>query len=349
LGFTAPPVIMAYRGYGTTSQVYVRGHVLNDRVLYEAQLNDRRRKNLKAMLSRYMSRGIPLVRVGISFAGQYQELQTDQDGYFETVFEFETPLQQTGWQPVLYKVLDQLIEGQEELIQSGEIYVLEAEHAYGVISDIDDTILISHSGSVFRKLELLLWKNAKTRLPFTGVTSFYQALQNGTETEHRNPIFYVSSSEWNLYDFLEDFFRVRELPKGPFLLKDLKSGLFELFKSGGGKHHHKLEKIKHLLTVFPDLKFILIGDSSQKDAAIYTEVAQQFPNRILALYIRSVSDREKVEIVLKLANDLKTKVQHLDLLLINDTAAAAKHAYEHGFIDKQEYEKVKQEVEELEG
>lgn len=342
LGFTSPPVILAYRGYGTPLRVYVRGHVLNDRVLYEAQVNDRRIRNLRAMLSRYLSVGVPGVRVGIRFAGQQQEVRTDAWGYFEAVFEFAQPLQQRGWQPVQYKVLDQLPENAQELVQEGEVYVLESEAAYGVISDVDDTILISHSGATLKKLGLILWKNSKTRLPFEGVAAFYQALQNGTQPKHPNPIFYVSSSEWNLYDFLVDFCNIQGIPKGPFLLKDLKTGLWELFKSGGGKHHHKQEKILHLFSLFTDLKFILIGDSSQRDAAIYTEVARQFPNRVLAIYIRSVSHERKLKVVLNFANELKQ--QHIEMLLINDTAAAAQHALERGFMDATAYRKAMAEV-----
>lgn len=336
---------MAYRGYGTASRVYVRGHVLDDRVLYEAQRTDHGRKNLKAMLSRYLSKGVPDVRVGIRFLHHYHEIKTNTGGYFEHIFELKAPLQQTGWLPIEYQVLDHLIENQIPLIQTGEVYILEPQPAFGVISDVDDTILISHSGATLKKLRLILWKNAKTRLPFKGVASFYSALHHGAEEGQRNPIFYVSSSEWNLYDFLEDFCRVQEIPKGPFLLKDLKAGLLELLKSGGGKHNHKLEKILHLFSLFPDLPFILIGDSSQKDAVIYTEVARQFPDRILAIYIRSVSERNKLEIVLNLVNELKQ--QRLEMLLVNDTAIAARHAFQAGFIDETEYQKVKTEVESL--
>ncbi|MFN7119977.1 MAG: App1 family protein [Saprospiraceae bacterium] len=342
LKLESPPVITAYRGYGTSQRVITRGHVLDDRVLYEAQLQDTRRKNLWAMISRYLSRGLPQVRVGIRFSGHYQEVVTNEKGYFEAIFHFESPLLLNGWVPIEYQVLDKLVETQEPLVQTGEIYILEEQRTFGIISDVDDTILISHATNIFRKFWLVVFKNSKTRLPFTGVASFYWALHQGRNKAYRNPIFYVSSSEWNLYDFLEDFCRVRNIPKGPFLLKSLKTGLLELFKSGGGSHLHKKDKIEHLLDVFPDVKFILIGDSGQHDAVIYTEIAEKYPNRILALYIRKVSERRNLKIILHFTKQLKTK--HLDLLLVNDTAEAARHAHEKGFIDAEEYERVKAEV-----
>src|SRR5690606_25786914 len=110
------------------------------------------------------------------------------------------------------------------------------ESQLGIISDIDDTILISHSTSLIKKLRLMLLKNASTRLPFEGVAAFYRALHRGINSNCLNPLFYVSSSEWNLYDLLIDFCNHQHIPKGTFMLHDLKVGILKLFKSGRGKH-----------------------------------------------------------------------------------------------------------------
>ncbi|MDX1667271.1 MAG: phosphatase domain-containing protein, partial [Saprospiraceae bacterium] len=298
LNLLTPPVVMAYRAYGTRSEVHIRGHVLDDRMLYEAQRHDRRRKNLKAMLSRYMSSSIPHVRVQVNFCGRRYILKTDEHGHFHKKLTFDPPLQETGWIPIHYRVVDDIEPEQPNPEKTGEVYVWNNNSDFGVVSDVDDTILISHATEDLKKLRLILTKNAKTRLPFTGVASFYHALRTGRGENSENPIFYVSSSEWNLYDFLVDFCQARSIPKGPFLLQNLKRNLWELLWSGGGSHHHKAEKIKHLLDVFPDLKFILIGDSGQRDPELYTDVAEAYPGRILAIYIRDVAGRkgrEKVE------------------------------------------------------
>ncbi|ULT45467.1 hypothetical protein KRR40_20705 [Niabella defluvii] len=51
----------------------------------------------------------------------------------------------------------------------------------------------------------MLTRNAHSRKPFDGVVAHYRALQLAQTTSDRpNPFFYVSSSEWNLYDFIKN-------------------------------------------------------------------------------------------------------------------------------------------------
>ena len=250
-------------------------------------------------------------------------------------FTFDEPLTVSGWHKVKYKVLDKIVDEQEELEVEGEVYIHQnGEAKYGIISDVDDTILISHATKVLSKLRLILTKNSKTRLPFTGVAAFYNALHRGPDKAVRNPVFYVSSSEWNLYDFLEDFCEVRNIPKGPFLLQDLKTSVWKLLKSGGGNHYHKLEKIKHLMSTFDDMSFILIGDSGQHDSLLYAEISREFPERVKAIYIRDVSKSKKDEKVNNIAREL---LEHnVEMLLVTDTEEAARHAYDNGLITRAE-------------
>merc|ERR1711916_379608 len=76
-----------------------------------------------------------------------------------------------------------------------------------VVTDIDDTILISHSTSLLKKLYLLLTKNHQRRKAFEGIEGLYHGL-----IDKSSLLFYVSSSEWNLYDFLDDFMSFNGLP-----------------------------------------------------------------------------------------------------------------------------------------
>lgn len=342
-GLAGQPVIMAYRGYGNTRQVFLKGHVLDDRILYESRQEDRKRKNFVAMLSRYMSKAIPHKQIKIHFAGREYITHSDRAGYFDAVLSFDEPLAGHGWQPVRYELLDQLDSGERIPVTEGEVYLQEPESEFGVISDVDDTILVSHASKTLRKLRLVLTKNAKTRLPFTGVATFYQALLSGRDTDCCNPIFYVSSSEWNLYDFLVDFCERRSIPKGPFLLQKHKQNLWEILQSGGGSHNHKVDKIRHILEAYPKLNFILVGDSGQRDGQLYAEIVREFPDRILAIYIRDVTAAGKKEQQLgELARELGKL--GVDMMLVGDTAAAARHAYAQGFISERAYREVQQEV-----
>jgi phosphatidate phosphatase APP1 len=239
----------------------------------------------------------------------------------------EKELSESGWLPITYKIISEEEDTQE--VKMSQVLIVNSEANYGVISDIDDTVLISHATQTLRKLRLILTKNAKTRLPFPGVRTFYDALAGDRK---RNPIFYVSSSEWNLYDFLVDFFDERALPKGPFLLQNFKSGLKELVTSGGGSHQHKQEKIQRLMELFPALSFVLIGDSGQRDPEIYAEAVTKYPGRVKAIYIRAIGQKKKLD------QDLvrQTHAKNVEMVLVKNTTEAYEHALSQGFIAPQE-------------
>ncbi|RYF47482.1 MAG: DUF2183 domain-containing protein, partial [Comamonadaceae bacterium] len=171
---------------------------------------------------------------------------------------------------------------------------------YGFISDVDDTFLISHSSNMRKRLFVLFTQNARSRQPFEGVVRHYQLLAQGNTTaDAPNPFFYVSSSEWNLYDYLLEFTRVQELPRGVFLLNVLKQ-LNQLLKTGQNNHQGKFARIVRVIEGFPKQRFVLLGDSSQHDPYIYESLVRHFPGRIHAVYIRDVyqKNHDKVRTVL---------------------------------------------------
>ena len=198
------------------------------------------------------------------------------------------------------------------------------EARFGIISDIDDTVVRSHATSVLKMAWIVVVNNAHARLPFEGVPAFYEALRRGADGEVFNPIFYVSSSPWNIYDVLEDFLNVHGVPEGPIFLKDWSPTVL-------GKHHsHKLGIIRNLLATYPDLPFVLIGDSGEHDPEIYHQVVREHPGRIRAVYIRDVtSDARDAEV-----HSIAAKVRRLgsEMVLVPDTAAAAEHAAEAGLV-----------------
>nr|WP_246351064.1 App1 family protein [Deinobacterium chartae] len=180
-------------------------------------------------------------------------------------------------------------------------------------------------------LRLVLLHNAYTRLPFEGVASFYAALERGTG-EAPNPIFYVSSSPWNLYDLLEDFLEHQGIPAGPLLLKDW--SLWNLKAHTG----HKLGYIRRLLEAYPRLPFVLIGDSGERDPEIYLEAVRKHPGRFRAVYIRDVVGGVRAEVVRKIAAEVEA--MGVPMLLVSDTVEAARHAESLGLILPQQVEQV---------
>ena len=193
---------------------------------------------------------------------------------------------------------------------------------FGVISDIDDTIVQTNATSLLRMARSII-NNAAARLPFEGVADLYRALHSG-----RNPIFYVSSSPWNLYEVLHDYMNITGIPHGPMFLQDW--GIDEDTLILASHTEHKLAQIATLVEYYPDLKFVLIGDSGQHDPEIYLRVIQMNPGRILAAFIRDVTPDLRDRAVTKILE--QSNAAGVEMLYVRDSAEAMTHARRLGLI-----------------
>jgi phosphatidate phosphatase APP1 len=132
-----------------------------------------------------------------------------------------------------------------------------------------------------------------------------------------------------LYDVLVEFFDLNDIPAGPLLLRDWGVNAKELLPTSHGSH--KRDAIQQILDTYPELLFLLIGDSGQEDPEIYADIVRRNPGRVQAIYIRDVShDASRDNQVQKLAGLLAAEGHSLQL--VADTVTAARHAAAQGFI-----------------
>ena len=326
-----PLVIHAYRGYGTSSRVRVRGRVLEDEGIPPAGERDSAWRNVLSAMRRFESDEVPGARVSVRLAGATQELVTDAEGYFDTwIAPREALAGDKLWHEVALELLAPRDPARPSPAAIGRVLVPPATAKLGVISDLDDTVVQTGATDARALLRSVFLANARTRLPFAGVATLYRALQDGTGGGENNPIFYVSSSPWNLYDVLGEFLAIREIPEGPIMLRDWGLSEGELLPTSHGSH--KLEAIKSIIELYPTLPFVLIGDSGQEDPEIYREVVARYPSRILAIYIRNVtSNVGRAERIRALAREVSEA--RSELLLAADTGEVAAHAVDRGWID----------------
>lgn len=318
-------MVLPYLTYGTRERVLVKGRVLEDKGVRPARASDTIWSNLKNAYKRFDSDEVPDAEVRVRLADVDTVLTTDREGFFEAWLEPGEPLPAHGYlRDVHFELVSPHPKKQERTEFQGSVVVPPEDARFGVISDVDDTVLITEATSTLSLLRKILFGNARTRLPFEGVAGFYQALHQGA-----NPIFYVSSSPWNLYDLLDDFLELNDIPKGPLMLRDWGVSPTELLPTKHGDHKH--EAIEEILNTYPDLPFILIGDSGQEDPEIYREVVHQHPGQIAAIYIRAVTEAdERRDSILALAQEVER--QGVPLVLVSDTLEAARHAADHGWI-----------------
>ena len=280
-----------YRGYVNEEELVVFGHVFKSWAPDKYRMDRKGIRHAVSVIHMFRIKPLENVAVTLKFKNIEVTTKTLADGYFRFTLPFTEKLE-SGWHSyqVSCNVYDYGIVESSELLKPFQSKV-------GVISDIDDTFLVSHSGNFFKKLYILLFKNINKRKVFEDVVPHYQALSRaGQENETAsNSFFYVSSSEWNLYEFIDSFTRLHKLPKAVIKLKKIKTGISDFLFTGRGSHDHKFEKIKDIIMFYPNLEYVLLGDDSQKDPYLYERIVKIFPQNIKAIYIRQTSRRKKAK------------------------------------------------------
>ena len=324
LGLLDPFEILPYRGYGTPYELFLKGRVLEETGITRSGQYDTVWHNLRNMSRRFASDEVAGARVRASFRGIEVETAADEEGFFDVRLELPEPLAgPTRWHPVELELLSPASPEGGPVHSTGQVLVPGGARV-GIISDIDDTVVHSSANSVLKMAWIVLRNNAHTRLTFEGVAAFYGALQRGADGQAYNPIFYVSSSPWNIYDVLEDFLNVHGVPAGPLFLKDWSPSVL-------GRHRtYKLGMIRALLRTYSQLPFVLIGDSGEEDPEIYHQAVREHPGRIRAIYIRDVTTAGREAEVRTIAEEVRSL--GTEMIVARDTAAAAEHAASQGLI-----------------
>jgi phosphatidate phosphatase APP1 len=309
--------LQLYRGYVNNEELVVFGHVFKSWAPDKYRIDRKGIKHAFSIFHMFTISPIANKEVTLFFGDIEVSTKTLDDGYFRFTLPYSKPLE-PGWHT--YSVSCNF--NGFGIVEKGEL-LKPYESQYGIISDIDDTFLISHSSNIFKKLYVMLSKNLHKRKVFNDVVSHYQALSEAGQDSKAasNSFFFVSSSEWNLYRFIDEFAKLHELPKAVIKLKKIKTGLLDFFRSGGGSHDHKFEKIKDIISFYPKLQYVLLGDDSQKDPYLYERVCKIFPKNVKAIYIRQTRKKKKEAVVKVLQNieSLNVSVYYYD---DSDTALA---------------------------
>ena len=259
--------------------VILQGRVMAARSLRRPRVDDSAWVNLARMLRHWLTEEEPFAEVEARCAGVAKTTEADEEGYFEILFDHPKAIDA--------KDLEMRLPGaNSEIWRTTPILRHPPDFKFLIISDVDDTILETNAASILKSVKTTLFGNVLTREVFPGTADLMENLTAGG-----NPVFYVTSSPWNLRGFLRSVFERYDLPKGGFFMTDWGLDKEKWFTKS--HRHHKLEAIQRILFWHPDRKIILLGDSSQKDPDIYAEVAELYPDRVRMILIRNVSHRKR--------------------------------------------------------
>jgi phosphatidate phosphatase APP1 len=320
--------IEPYLGHGTTSKLVVSGRVLEDKGAIRSSRLDSKWRNLRNTFRRFSTDEVAGARVVARHFGAEAHGITDAEGYFRIEIAPGTLDPMAIWHTV-HLDLERVDIAEPAAAAVGEVLVPPASARFGVISDLDDTVVATNVTSTWKMLATVLLTNAHARMPFHGIAAFYRALYDGAAGGERNPIFYVSNGPWNFFGLLVEFLKVNSIPLGPIFLRDF--GPHVLFAGDKAHGGHKLVTIEQILNAYPDLPFVLIGDSGERDPEIYAEVVARHAARVRAVYIRSVDQRsERLAAIAALAE--RVQATTTQFVLAPDSTFAAAHAAGEGLI-----------------
>lgn len=289
VGGFSPLVLVTYRGHGGHGTIRLIGRLVEDKDVKGPDVDAGLLDTVVSAVRRFESDEIPEARIVARHGDTAAEGTTDHEGFFRLTLEVDQELE-PGWVEVEVELLESMA-GEDGVKATAQALVPADDAEFGVISDIDDTVMSTHATELTTQLLLTLSRSAGARSPMPGATPLYRTLERGRAGHGPNPFFYISNSGWGLYDLIEQFLEEHGLPLGPIYLQDI--AILEPKSPRVGNDEHKPSAIRQLLDDFPDLDFVLIGDSGQDDPETYRDIVKEHPDRIRAVLIRAVTPRER--------------------------------------------------------
>ncbi len=216
--------------------------------------------------------------IEVLVGGKAHVVTTDRGGYLDVVLDSDL---EPGWHNIELRTQD----GARAV---APVHVVHPSARLGLISDIDDTVVVTRLPRVFVAAWNVLMRHEHAREAVPGMASLYRRLLAGDATI---PVVYLSTGAWNAAPAIGRFLRRHGYPAGPMLLTDWGPTNTGWFRSGRA---HKVAQLKRLMAEFPEVRWVLVGDDGQHDPEIYAAAAQARPERVRAVLIRQLTFAEHV-------------------------------------------------------
>lgn len=226
-----------------------------------------RRDRMRGLLSRPAASATVVVSVGSSS----RSVNLDESGAFG--IEFPVPAG-TGTIPI--SVTD---PNGNVLLRRIE-QPLPASASLLVVSDVDDTVLVSDVPAKRKLLYNSLLRTLKGRQAVPGTQEIYGKIYS---TAGANAFFvYLSASPAAMERFIGGFLADRRFPPGLLITGDGVS--YTQQKT----FDHKTRWLRRLATLFPGAPMLLIGDAGEQDPEIYSGFAAERTARIAGIVLRRI-------------------------------------------------------------
>jgi len=275
------PQVLAYQGYGSTSWVRVMARVVlttqpapGSPAARAAKAGNQNVRGWRA----FTSVPLPFTQVEIEVGGVIHHVQADRGGLVDTDVEVQLP---PGWHTAVLRA-----PGTADV--EARIFVIAPETKFGIVSDIDDTVMVTALPRPFLALWNTFVLSERARMATPGMA----VLMDRLVIEHPDaPVIYLSTGPWNAAPTLARFLSRNMYPPGTLLLTDWGLTQDRWFRSGA---EHKRRNLDRLAEEFPDMRWLLIGDNGQHDEQIYSGFSRDNAEKVAAIAIRQLSVSESV-------------------------------------------------------
>ena len=275
--------IVLYPAYATHGGAGVlEGRVIAREAIRAPTAEDRKWANLRRNLGFLVNQERENAPVIVRLADRQWDTTTDKEGYFRVELR-----DLAGLTPGWHRIGGQVDQSSTE---TGLLVVPEA-NTLGLISDLDDTILVTEVNSARRMLANSLLRNPLQRQAVPGTAKLYRQLASRNADPAAAPIFYLSASPRQLHFSLETFLGHNGFPPGVLITKRVTND--ETSEPLRDQIAYKKSRIEEILARVPHARFTLIGDDGERDPEIYHEIRALHPDRVDAIWIRRVDPEPK--------------------------------------------------------
>jgi phosphatidate phosphatase APP1 len=267
--------VIPYTGYGSTSWVRVLARVLLVKPdVSQAAAPAQRVRGWRSFTS------IPVVaaEVTITVGDETHVVTADRGGVVDARISVAL---EPGWQQITLQA-----EDSRPVVEN--VFVVGPDVRFGVVSDIDDTVMVTALPRPFVAAWNTFVLDEHARTPVPGMAVFLERL---VHDHSGSPVIYLSTGAWNVAPTLSRFLTRHLYPAGALLLTDWGPTHDRFFRSGRA---HKAVNLRRLAEEFPQIKWLLVGDDGQHDEELYGEFSTEFPQNVAAVAIRQLSPGEAV-------------------------------------------------------
>lgn len=326
--------LQLYPAYGNEQSVTISGRVVEAERISRAGAGDSWLTNLRRNLKLLSAEGKEDALVDVCFNGEKVTVKANDDGMFTATLKLSKPVT-PGYQFAQVS-LSAFEMGKYSARPALGLVSIQATHdtSFGIITDIDDTIQKSDVTSKLKAIQTLLFRNATTQQVIPGTPELYQALDRSSDGRIDGDVTYISGSPIQINGRIEDFLDQHHFPAGAFELKKMGFDKSEGESSPFEVYNYKLERIRRQFETYPDKKFYLFGDSGQKDPEVYTEIAKEYPGRVLGIYINNVTGDHQTD----------SRYQAAGIKLTATAADAARDLFAQGVLTAQDVATVQQAI-----